>query len=275
MKIGIVLIPHHLARADGQTVTEQIVSVAQDVEKLGFYGLWVTDSFARGAATLDPLVLLGLLAGVTNRVELGTCVVQVPLRHPVEHAHRVQTVNALTNGRLRFGVGSGSTRNDFEAVQADYDARFKTLPNYLDVMRRTWNGEGVHGDPITAWPGTEGGPPVMLGAWRSQRWIDLAAQHCEGWIASGIHGSWEDLELGVKMYRAAGGQRAILANVFADFSPNVEPTRTRHTPKITLHCGPSEARERLARMEALGLDDVLIILRSSDPRQLEQLSELL
>lgn len=275
MNIGIVTIPRRLAEADDRPVVEQLVSVAQNVEKLGFKGLWVTDAFARGFPTLDPLALLGTLAAVTRRIELGTCIVQVPLRHPVEHAHRVQTVNLLANGRLRFGVGCGSTKSDFDAVQADYDARFKTLPAYLEVMRRTWSGEGVYGNPISVWPGTEGGPPVMLGAWRSQRWINLAAKHCQGWIASGIHGSWEDLELGVKMYRAAGGKRAILANVFSDFRPNPEPGISFHVPKITLQCTPGEAKDRLKRMEDLGLDDVLLIAPSSDPGQLEQMSELL
>jgi alkanesulfonate monooxygenase SsuD/methylene tetrahydromethanopterin reductase-like flavin-dependent oxidoreductase (luciferase family) len=65
--------------------------------------------------------LLGLLRGVTRRIELGTCVVQLPIRHPVEHAHRVQSINLLSDGRLRFGIGTGSTRHDFDAVQADFD----------------------------------------------------------------------------------------------------------------------------------------------------------
>ncbi len=168
-------------------------AIARRVEALGFHGLWVTDAFARGKPTLDPLILLGALAGQTSRIELGTCVVQVPLRHPVEHAHRVQTLNALSQGRFRFGVGSGSTRNDFDAVQADYEARFKTLSAYLEVMRRVWAGEPVYGPALSVWPGTEGGPPVLLGAWRSERWINLSAKVLQGWIASGIQTSWEEL----------------------------------------------------------------------------------
>ncbi len=274
MKLGIVTIPRRLAEDTSAPVVEQVVSIAQNVEKLGFEGLWVTDAFARGWATMDPLILLGALATTTKRIELGTCVVQIPLRHPVEHAHRVQTLNLLAQGRLRFGVGSGSTKADFDAVQCDYEARFKTLPAYLEVMRRTWNGEGVYGNPISVWPGTEGGPPVMLGAWRSQRWINLAAHHCQGWIASGIHGSWEDLELGIKMYRAAGGKRVILANVFTDLRENPDNSVSSHVPKISLLCRPPEARERLKRLEGLGVDDVLLVVPSSDPGQLEAMRAL-
>ena len=117
MKLGIVCIPRPL---DGVATIDRFVETGRKVEELGFSGLWVTDAFGRGSPTIDPLVLLGTLCGVTKTIELGTCVVQIPLRHPVEHAHRVQSLHMLSGGRLRFGVGSGSTKHDFDAVQADF-----------------------------------------------------------------------------------------------------------------------------------------------------------
>ena len=74
---------------------------ARRIEAAGFPGIWVGDSMGRGRPTLDPLVELAVLAAVTERVELGIGVLQVPLRHPVELAHRVQSVQALSGGRLR------------------------------------------------------------------------------------------------------------------------------------------------------------------------------
>ena len=41
----------------------------------------------------------------------------------------------------------------------------------LEIMRRVWRGETVNGGALTPWPGSEGGPPVLLGAWRNPRWI--------------------------------------------------------------------------------------------------------
>jgi len=272
MRIGIVTIPS--AVETGPAVVEHVTTIARQVEALGFHGLWVTDAFARGKPTLDPLILLGALATQTSRIELGTCVVQVPLRHPVEHAHRVQTLSALSGGRFRFGVGSGSTRNDFDAVQVDYDARFKLLTAYLEVMRKVWAGEPVYGPALSVWPGTEGGPPVLLGAWRSERWINLSAKVLQGWIASGIHTSWEDLEIGVKMFRAAGGKRAVLANIFVDFRDTPGNLPFTHVPKITLFCSPKEAKDRLKRLEDTGIDDALLVVPSGDPGQLERIAEL-
>jgi alkanesulfonate monooxygenase SsuD/methylene tetrahydromethanopterin reductase-like flavin-dependent oxidoreductase (luciferase family) len=273
MRIGIVTIPS--AAETGPHVVETVTSIARQVEALGFHGLWVTDAFARGKATLDPLILLGALATQTSRIELGTCVVQVPLRHPVEHAHRVQSLNALSQGRFRFGVGSGSTKHDFDAVQADYDARFKTLTSYLDVMRRVWTGEPVYGPALSIWPGTEGGPPVLLGAWRSERWINLSAKVLQGWIASGIHTSPEDLAIGLKMFRNAGGKRAVLANIFTDFRDQPANLPITHAPKISLFCSPNEAKDRLRRLEDLGIDDALLVVPSGDPSQLETIAGLM
>ena len=273
MRIGIVTIPS--AAAVGARLIEHAAAIARQVEALGFHGLWVTDAFARGKPTLDPLILLGAMAAQTSRIELGTCVVQIPLRHPVEHAQRVQTLMALSAGRFRFGVGSGSTKNDFDAVQADYDARFKTLTANLDIMRRVWAGEPVHGPALSMWPGSEGGPPILLGAWRSKRWIDLSAKVLQGWIASGIHTSWEDLAIGVGMFRAAGGKRAVLANIFTDFRETPGSLPFAHVPKISLFCSPAEAPDRLKRLEDTGIDDALLVVPADDPGQLEAIAGLM
>ncbi len=274
MRVGIVTIPRLSASGSQAPVIEQVCNLARKVEELGFHGLWLTDAFARGRATLDPYGLLGALCAVTSRIELGTCVVQVPIRHPVEHAHRVQTINLLSNGRLRLGVGSGSTKHDFDAVEANYDTRFKVLPGMLDVMKKVWAEQPVYGPALSVWPGTEGGPPMLLGAWRSPRWINLAANVCQGWIASGIHSSPEDVEIGIKMYREAGGKRAVLANIFTDLRPNAEPIAIGHTPKITLMCAPAEAKDRLKRLEQTGLDDALLVCPFDDPNQLEAIRAL-
>jgi alkanesulfonate monooxygenase SsuD/methylene tetrahydromethanopterin reductase-like flavin-dependent oxidoreductase (luciferase family) len=273
MRLGIVTIPRRMPPGGG-SMTENLMSFAQKVEALEFHGLWLTDAFGRGFATLDPLSVLGLLCGATKRIELGTCVIQIPIRHPVEHAHRVQTVNLLSGGRLRFGVGTGSTKADFDCVEADYETRFKVLPGMLDVMRKVWAGEPVYGPAISVWPGTEGGPPVMLGAWRSPRWINLAAS-LQGWIASGIHSKWEDVEIGLKMYREAGGKRAIVANIFADFRDNPEGSPIGRPLTISLICSPVEARDRLKRLEDMGVDDALIVCPFDDPSQLETIRRLM
>ena len=254
---------------------DQLVTFGQQVEALDFHGIWLTDAFGRGRTTLDPLSAMGVLCAVTKKIELGTCVIQIPVRHPVEHAHRVQTINLLSGGRFRFGVGTGSTKADFDVVQADFDTRFKVLPGMLEAMQRSYDGEAVYGPALSVWPGTEGGPPVMLGAWRSPRWINLAAK-LQGWISSGIHSKWEDVEIGLGMYREAGGKRAIVANIFADFRENPEGSPIGRPLTISL-IGDStgQAREKLKRLAGMGIDDALIVCPFEDPTQLETIRGLI
>jgi alkanesulfonate monooxygenase SsuD/methylene tetrahydromethanopterin reductase-like flavin-dependent oxidoreductase (luciferase family) len=253
----------------------RIVDYARRVEKRGFPGIWVTDSLGRGRPTLDPIVVLGALSASTERIELGTAVLQVSLRHPIELAHRVQSAHALSGGRLRLGVGSGSTRADFDLLGANYEQRFRTLMTSLEIMRRAWRGEPVNGGILSPWPGFAGGPPVLLGAWRNPRWITYAARQCQGWIASGLYSSWEDLETGMQLYREAGGANAVLANVVVDLGARAEPGSLAERAKVSLVCPPDEARQRLKRLERVGFDEVLVVSPLDNLEQIERVRDFL
>lgn len=273
MRLGVVFPP----KEDGSTDSpiHRLRDVARKVEALDYGGLWMTDSVGRGPATLDPLVALSAVAAVTSRIEVGTCVLQVPIRPPVDTAHRIRSLDTLAAGRLRLGVGTGSTQADFSLFGADYESRFRALPTALERMRAVWRGEPVDGVVLSPWPGMPSAPPILLGAWRSQRWIERAATECEGWLASGIHSTWEDLERGIAIYRAAGGKRAAVANVSIDIRENAQPTGLAAHSTISLVCPPATARDRLRRLADLGFDDVLLIGPADDPDQLEAIRELI
>jgi alkanesulfonate monooxygenase SsuD/methylene tetrahydromethanopterin reductase-like flavin-dependent oxidoreductase (luciferase family) len=274
MRLSIVTFMHPGPEARGRSL-ERIANYARRVEAAGFPGIWVTDSLGRGRATLDPLTSLAALASVASRVELGTAVLQVSLRHPVDLAHRVQSVQALSGNRLRLGVGSGSTQADFDLFGADYALRFRTLMSSLDIMRRTWHGEPVNGGVLTPWPGSEGGPPVLLGAWRNPRWITYAAKQCQGWIASGLYSSWEDLERGMRIYREAGGTNAVLANVVVDLRHRPEPGSLAERAKVSLVGTPEDARQRLKRIEQIGFDEILAMSPGGALDEIERVRDYL
>jgi alkanesulfonate monooxygenase SsuD/methylene tetrahydromethanopterin reductase-like flavin-dependent oxidoreductase (luciferase family) len=274
MRLSIVTFMHPGAEARGQSL-DRIAGYTRRVENAGFPGLWVTDSAGRGRPTLDPLSALATLAGITRRIELGTAVLQVSLRPPVDLAHRVQSVQALSGNRLRLGVGSGSTQADFDLFGADYAQRFRTLMSSLDTMRRVWRGETVNGGALTPWPGSEGGPPVLLGTWRNPRWIAYAAMKCQGWIASGLYSSWEDLENGMRVYREAGGTNAVLANVVVDLANRQDPSGLATRAKVSLVGTPEDARQRLKRLEQIGFDEVLVVSPSGALDEIERVRDYL
>ena len=255
---------------------DRVADYARRIEARGFPGIWVGNSLGRGRPTLDPLIELSVLAAVTQKVELGISVLQIPLRHPIELAHRVQSVQALSGNRLQLGVGSGSTRADFELLGYDYDHRFGTMKRSLETMRRTWRGEAVNASgALSLWPGCEGGPPILMGAWRSPRWITFAAQECQGWTPSGRFSNWDDLEYGMRVYREAGGTNAVLANVAVDFDNRPETAPLAELAPCSLVCPPDEARRRLQRLEQLGFDEVLLVSHSSVLQDIERARDFL
>jgi alkanesulfonate monooxygenase SsuD/methylene tetrahydromethanopterin reductase-like flavin-dependent oxidoreductase (luciferase family) len=254
---------------------DRLTEFARLVEARGFPGIWIGDSLGRGRPTLDSLQVLTALAAVTRRVELGISVLQLPLRNPVELAHRVQSLQAMSNNRLILGVGSGSTRDDFELLGYDYDHRFRTFKNDLDIMKRVWNGEPVNGGTLSTWPGCEGGPPILIGAWRSPRWITYAAKETQGWTPSGRFSSWEDLEHGMRIYREAGGTNAVLANCSIDLAERPESVELAKVASVNFICPPDEARVRIKRVEELGFEEILIGSQFGAIEEIERVRDFL
>jgi len=209
------------------------------LEQLGYESLWVFDAIARGFMLPDPLMALTVAATVTERVELGTGVVQLPLRNTVELAHRVLTLHHIAPGRLLFGVGPGSTEQDFRAVGAQYRDRFRNFNEEWPRLRRLLR-TGTDGDvDLTPW--TAGGPRLLLGAWRGPL-VTRAATEADGWIASAAYNDDAGLADGLARFRGAGGRRAIVTNI-----------------DVPSDVGAAVARVRA--LEAMGFDDAVVFDR--------------
>ncbi|MEM8861742.1 MAG: LLM class flavin-dependent oxidoreductase, partial [Chloroflexota bacterium] len=101
---------------------EQHVERVQLAEELGFSAVWLRDvpfnvpSFGDAGQTFDPFVYLGLLAGQTKKIALGTASIILPLRHPAHVAKAAASADALSNGRLIFGVASGDRPQEYPAL---------------------------------------------------------------------------------------------------------------------------------------------------------------
>ena len=230
---------------------------AADIERVGFEGIWVGDSLGRAAwPAPDILLWLTAAAASTQHVELGTTVLQVPLRHPVELAQRFMSLHALSGGRFRAGVGSGSTRADFDAVGVPYEDRFKILAAALPTIRKLCAGERVGDAYLPAWADTGSGPPMLIGSWHSGIWVQRAARDYDGWIASGFFTSFNQLKEGLQRYRDAGGQRALVSTIRIDLHKPTTPFDPDGS--FSLECEPAEAADRLQRLADIGYDDALL-----------------
>ena len=251
-----------------------IAAAAREIEAAGFTSAWAFDSIGRGWLHADPLMALAVAATVTRDLEVGTGVLQVPLRHPVELAQRVLTAHVIAGGRLLLGVGAGSTAADFEALGLDFAARFRRLDESLGVMRRLWMGETVNGASLgPIWPAALGGPKVLIGSWAGSKWIVRAAREFDGWVGSGARSSCRALREGITRFRDLGGKRAIVTNVRVDLEAATASPDGPDDP-FDLRCPPAIARARLQELVSLGYDDVVLVPRRHDAGHLKELREL-
>jgi alkanesulfonate monooxygenase SsuD/methylene tetrahydromethanopterin reductase-like flavin-dependent oxidoreductase (luciferase family) len=276
MKIAFSLPLRH---ADGTAPDlEEIMSIARAIEMAGFDGIWIGDAVGRGRIFPDPFQWLLAAATVTKRVDLGIAAYIVPLRNPVELSQRLLTMHLLTGGRFMFGVGTGSNETDFKAIGADWSTRFRTLSQNLDVIRRICRGERVGDADLMPWPNAIPGPPIFVGAWTSQIWIRRAAREFDGWLASGGGPggtTFKDMKEGLRLYRAEGGKRAVVATVGVGLSETAEPEPLTDETRFTLRCRPEDAVERIEAVEELGYDDVLLRKDDLTIADVIQVSELL
>ncbi len=234
-----------------------IMKRARMVEAAGLDGIWMGDGVGARLTRPDPLMWLLVAAAATEHIEVGTSILIVPVRHPVELAQRFLTLQALTRGRFTVGVGTGSGKATHAIFGLDWDDRYRKLEENLSIMKRLCNGETVGEANLLPWPSVKGGPPIVIGSWYSDIWLKRAAQEYDGWMASGGRTNFTTLREGIKRFRDLGGKRALISTVACDLSaPNSTMTDEE---SFNLRCGPEEAAERVARAADLGFDDLLLV----------------
>jgi probable F420-dependent oxidoreductase len=121
---------------------------AEAAEELGFDSVWATEHIIVGpegvepyGRVYDPLVTLGWIAGWTERVALGTSIVLVPLHHPINLAKETATLQELSGGRLRLGVGMGWHEDEFRFMGVRFEGRGRRANEALRLMKALWRGE--------------------------------------------------------------------------------------------------------------------------------------
>ena len=123
---------------------EQQLAMAQAAERLGFDAFFRSDHFlTMGGDGLpgptDAWVTLGALARETSTIRLGTLVTSVTFRHPGLLAIQVAQVDAMSAGRVEFGLGTGWFAAEHEAYGVPFpDKRFGLLEEQLEIVTGLW-----------------------------------------------------------------------------------------------------------------------------------------
>jgi probable F420-dependent oxidoreductase len=172
---------------------ETALPQAREAEALGFDSLWVGDHIAFHVPILESLSLVSFLAGVTERVLLGTGVYLLPLRQPTLAAKAAATADVLSGGRLLFGVGvGGEYPPEFEASGVPVRERGARMDEAIPLLRRLWTEERVAHEgkhyrfgaisPAPK-PVQPGGPPIWIGG-RSPAAMRRAGVLGDGYVST-------------------------------------------------------------------------------------------
>jgi probable F420-dependent oxidoreductase len=139
----------------------------------------------------DPLVMLGAVAAVTERVRLCTSIYIAPLRPAAAVAKMVATVDALSNGRMTLGVGAGWLEREFNALGMPFKGRFGRMEDTIRACKVLWtqapasfhsptvNFDGVWCLPQPVQPG---GPPILIAGDPGGKMAARIAELGDGWI---------------------------------------------------------------------------------------------
>lgn len=119
------------------------LALASEVEEAGLDGLYVYDHPASGPA---PFVALAAAAAVTERIQLGTCVVNAGMWEPVQLASEIATLDVVSGGRAVLGVGAGHTPQEWTSTGRAYPSpgeRVDRMEELIDTTVALLRGEHV------------------------------------------------------------------------------------------------------------------------------------
>ncbi|MFL2651936.1 MAG: TIGR03619 family F420-dependent LLM class oxidoreductase, partial [Anaerolineales bacterium] len=95
---------------------------------------------------LEPFVLFAYMAAITSTIELATGIIILPQRQTALVAKQAATLDVLSNGRLRLGIGIGWNSVEYEALGEDFSNRGIRSEEQVDVMRALWTNQTISYD---------------------------------------------------------------------------------------------------------------------------------
>jgi F420-dependent oxidoreductase-like protein len=251
MKLGL-----SLGYAPPGTNPADLFPLVEEAERLGFDSVWVAEAWGT-----DAVSVLGWLAARTERIKLGSAIMQIPGRTPANAAMTAATLDLLSGGRFLLGLGTsgpqvvegwhgqpwgkplGKTREYVEIVRAalrrqvvEHDGEHYTIP---------WNGPGATGlgkplklmlRPLRA------EIPIYLAALGPKN-VALAAEIADGWLPIFVAPERFDDAFGASLVNASPGFE-IAATVSVLVGDDVDALRDALRPHVALYVGGMGAKGR-------------------------------
>jgi probable F420-dependent oxidoreductase len=206
---------------------DDLVRIAVAAERFGFDGVWgndhlttqryVKESWPEPPNYYDVLISLSFIAAATERIEIGTGLLIPTMRFIPALAKQLATLDQLSHGRLRVGVGVGAYREEFEAVrprEAKSAHRGDWLDESIEALRllftereATYSGKYVEFAAVESYPKPLQTPlPIYVGGHGEQA-IERAGRVGDGWLPG-----WQplpELKRRIELLRACAAGRPV------------------------------------------------------------------
>jgi probable F420-dependent oxidoreductase len=292
-------------------------TVAVRAEQLGYYSLWLNEFLETDpsvSAKFDlppnyyaPLVTIGHLTALTSRIRFTTSTIVLPHHHPVPLSRDLQTLDALSGGRMTLGIGLGGSTEEFRRLRGDLKAPNRgnmmdefvaSLRSLLGTDRRaSFEGEYVRFENLESYPKPERQPFPIFMAGEADGVLRRLARYGDGWIDTFMYpealtakvnqirryrrelvGDDREFEVARQFYVSIADTReAAQANLTASL-PGAKATQTpprRSEPmEMNLIGTPSDVGARLREYSKAGVTEICAIFYSPDAatelRQMER-----
>ncbi len=284
-----VFLPSFVWAGDGPERARGVKDFAREVENLGFDSIFITDHLLAAkqfysVSFLEPLTALSLVAGVTDRVKLGTSVMVMPIREPVLLAKQLATMQFLSNNRFILGAGIGWYPPEYAATGVKKSERGARTDEILDIIVPLLEGETVtyQGryysiEEVLIEPSAKR-PEVWIGGGSQladpgspdlPRFVDAVKKRilaAEGWIPrptcppEDIARDWAELQTYLSDNGRDPSELTVAHENFFHFVGTDDPTKAREEQHRAMLRVMSEARgpEYLERVYLFGTPDEVV-----------------
>ena len=170
----------HLPQAGPAASGEALRQAAVLAEQLGFSDVWLSDhllvptgaDYPPSAYVLEPLASMAWVAAVTTTVRIGTSILVLPMRNPIEVAKSLATIDQFSVGRVVLGTAAGWLEKEFDALGMPFHERGARMDEALEMLRMMWTEDDIADLPgprrkirIHAGQATAGGSSAHLDWW--------------------------------------------------------------------------------------------------------------
>jgi F420-dependent oxidoreductase-like protein len=235
------------------------VELAQLADELGLDSVWISEAWGQ-----DAVSVLGLLAGKTERVALGSGLMQIPARQPAAAAMAAATLDVLTDGRFRLGLGVSGPQVSEGWYGVEFRRPLRRTREYVEIVRRVLAREAPLEYAGEEWtlplPGGLGKSlkllakpvspriPIYLGA-IGPKAVEQVGEIADGWLPFLLNPRepellLEPLRAGAEKAGRSLGEIDVAPVVPVSIDDDQEAARDQARPWLAFYLGAMGAKEK-------------------------------